>query len=76
MTQRLDRPLTFVAQFSGPVKIGRFDDGTLIIAGPYDEPIMIRNGQIRRLCATHPNGDLEFEGAVSATLGQSVKVRE
>lgn len=70
MTQRLDRPLMHVATFFGPVKIGRFDDGTLIIAGPNDEPLIIRNGQIRKLQAKHPNGDLLFEGAASATLGQ------
>ncbi len=67
MPIRLDRPLTPIIEFSGPVRIGRFDDGTLLVVSPNDEPILIRNGQVRRLKAKHPNGDMEFEGAVSAS---------
>lgn len=66
MAIRLDHPLTVVAEFSGTVLIGRFDDGTLIVASKNDEPLIIRDGQIRRLKIKHPNGDMEFEGAVSA----------
>lgn len=60
MPHRLDRPITFVAQFSGPVKIGKFEDGTIVVAGPNDEPILIRNGKVMSLRERRENGDLEF----------------
>lgn len=70
MAQRLDRPLTPLATFNGPVKIGKFDDGTLCVAGPNDEPVLIRDGSVMRLNprATDPNGDLVFayEGVLRA----------
>lgn len=60
MTQRLDRPVTLLATFSGPVKIGKFDDGTILVAGPNDEPILIRNGNVMSLRERRESGDLEF----------------
>jgi hypothetical protein len=71
MAVRLDRPVTVIATFFGSVTMGQFEDGTIIVAGPHDQPVLIRNGQIRRLIAKHPNGDMEFEGAVSAAVGGS-----
>jgi hypothetical protein len=69
MAYRLDRPVTVIATFFGPVTMGQFGDGAIIIAGPQDQPVIIINGQVRRLIAKHPNGDMEFEGAVSAVVG-------
>ena len=60
MTQRLDHPITLLATFSGPVKIGKFDDGTILVASPNDEPILIRNGNVMSLRERRENGDLEF----------------
>lgn len=61
MTIRLDRPLTKIAgPFNGPVAIGKFEDGTLCIVGPQDEPILIRNGVVMTLAERKADGDLEF----------------
>lgn len=70
MPQRLDRPVTYLATFNGPVKIGKFSDGTLLVAGPNDQPILVRDGEVMRLnaAASQPNGDLVFsyEGVLRA----------
>lgn len=61
MATRLDRPLTKIAgPFNGPLVIGKFGDGTLCIAGPNDEPVLIRDGTAMTLAAHKENGDLEF----------------
>ena len=61
MTIRLDRPLTKIAgPFNGPVAIGKFEDGTLCVAGPLDEPILIRNGVVMTVASNDPNGDIVF----------------
>jgi hypothetical protein len=61
MATRLERPLTKIAgPFNGPVCIGQFDDGTLCIAGPNDEPVLIRNGGVMKITEKLPNGDLFF----------------
>ena len=59
MAQRLNRPLTMLATFSGPITIGRFDDGTICVAGPNDPPILIRDGSVMRL---DPSAKGEVEG--------------
>jgi len=74
MTQRLDRPLTKIATFNGPVAVGRFPDGTLIVAGPQDQPVLIRNGAVMRINPEAPgqmDGDLVFsyEGVLAALRG-------
>lgn len=55
-----------VATFNGPVSIARFDDGTLIVAGPQDEPVLIRNGTLMKcenpdVLMNGGNGDLVFK---------------
>jgi hypothetical protein len=71
MPQRLNRPLTILAEFSGPVRVGKFDDGTLLIGGPNDAPVLIREGCIMRLNSSatgEQEGDLVFayEGVLRA----------
>lgn len=64
MPTRLDHPLMKLAQFKGPIAIGRFDDGTLLVAGPMDEPILIRDGCVMRLnsdaTTKEADGDMVF----------------
>lgn len=74
MTQRLNRPLTKLATFNGPVAIGKFDDGTLCVAGPNDQPVLIRGGCVMRLNPCAPGGEpgdmvFSYEGILNA-LGQ------
>ena len=66
MAQRLNRPLTKIAgPFNGPVAIGQFEDGTLIVVGPDDEPIMIRHGKVMKLDpvnCTDEDMSFQYEG--------------
>ena len=65
MATRMDRPLTRIAgPFVGPISIGQFEDGTLCVAGPNDEPVLIRDGKVMKLAAHLENGDLEFTSFV------------
>lgn len=61
MVMRLNRPLTPIAgPFVGPIKIGRFEDGTLLVAGPNDRPVLIRHGAAMYLAEHQDSGDLLF----------------
>ena len=58
---RLDRPLTQIAgPFVGPVKLGQFEDGTIIVAGPNDKPVLIRNGKVMHFVEKDSQGDVVF----------------
>lgn len=60
MPDRLDRPITLLCAMTGPIKLGKFDDGTIIAAGPNDEPVLIRDGRVMEKTEHRDNGDLVF----------------
>lgn len=74
MAIRMDRPLTRIAgPFNGPISIGQFEDGTLCVAGPNDEPVLIRNGKVMNLAQKLENGDLEFSYFSAAERAEFVE---
>lgn len=56
-----DKPKKLV-QFSGPVAISVFPDGTLLVASPTEAPVLIRNGALMRPVAFTRDGvgDVDF----------------
>lgn len=68
MVTRLDRPLKRIAgPFVGPVTIGKFDDGTIIVAGPNDKPVLIRDGSVMHFVDKNGDGDIVFSYFDDAT---------
>lgn len=61
MATRLERPLKKLATVAGPVAIGVFEDGTFIVAGPNDKPLLLRHGAVMETVEYAANGDLTFQ---------------
>jgi hypothetical protein len=59
---RLHGPVTKLMKTNGRVAIGIFEDGTIIVAGPEDRPMLFRNGGM--MAPEHyeagAKGDVEF----------------
>lgn len=61
MPQRLHGPVKRLAKVNGPVAIGVFEDGTILVAGPNDKPMLFRHGGAMELVEAVPGGDYEFQ---------------
>jgi hypothetical protein len=52
-----------LATLTGPVAVGIFSDGTIMIGGPNDDPVLIANGRLMRAENYVPGlkGDISFQ---------------
>ena len=61
MTTRLERPVKKLVTITGPVAIGVFEDGTVLVAGPNDKPFLIRHGGVMEAIEYPLKGDITFQ---------------
>ena len=57
---RLNGPVKKLAVMKGPLAVGVFDDGTFLLAGPNDAPILLRLGGLMTPEQYPTKGDLVF----------------